>query len=72
VDEMNENLRKLLMRLPKENLINLMMCSLDVMQGYNGHSRTEAILMALGAEQKDGKWKLPDWQNLLLNTADYM
>ena len=39
------------MKLPKQNLINLMWEALDHMQAYNGRSRTTCICMAMDCEE---------------------
>lgn len=57
---MEDKLFDALLKLPKENIINLMMIALDGMQQYNGKSRTTCVLLAMGATQTDdGKWKIP-------------
>ena len=40
-----------LLKLPKQNLVNLMLSALDEMQVYNGRSKTECIATALGATE---------------------
>lgn len=45
---MQDSVYEVLMKLPKKNLINTLWAALDIMQGYNGHSRTYCILDALG------------------------
>jgi hypothetical protein len=54
---MTEDLYKLLEKLPRQKLIHLMWESLDYMQQWNGRSRQECILLALGATpvEKDGR-----------------
>ena len=47
---MDEKLYQRIKQLPKENIINLMWGALDIMQGYNGRSRTQCIATALGGE----------------------
>jgi hypothetical protein len=47
---MDEKLYNFIMKLPKENIVNLMFMSLDEMQGYNGQSINECIFRSLGAE----------------------
>lgn len=60
---MHDQLYELLLKLPKENIINLMYSALDEMQMYNGRTITQCICTSLGCEEeeKDGKsyWKLP-------------
>jgi len=66
---MNEKLYDKIMKLPKSNIVNLMWGALDEMQAYNGRSRQECILLAMGASYiKDGKWKLPPHKTLRENT----
>jgi hypothetical protein len=64
MDELNDKLYEILMKLPRRNLINIMWGALDEMQAYNGRSRQGCILEAMGAEiatSKNGssKYKLP-------------
>lgn len=55
---MNEEIYQLLLKLPKQNIINVMWEALDHMQAYNGRSRMYCILEAIGYEQvNDNKWK---------------
>ena len=65
---MNEKLYNQIMKLPKRNIINLMWEALDEMQAYNGRSRQECILLAMGASPIDSKWKLPTQRELKENT----
>lgn len=57
---MNDKLYDLLLKLPKKNLLNLLWLALDVMQSYNGQSRTKAIVTAIGGEQKEAEGDLPE------------
>ena len=52
------------MKLPKSNIVNLMWGALDEMQAYNGRSRQEYILLAMGAIPLDSKWRLPTQKEL--------
>lgn len=45
---MNDNLYETLTKLPRKNLIHLMWQALDEMQAWNGRSRQECIMIALG------------------------
>jgi len=65
---MNEKLYEKIMKLPKSNIVNLMWGALDEMQAYNGRSRQECILLAMGAKPIDSKWKLPTQKKLKENT----
>lgn len=57
---MTESLCNFLMKLPRANLINLMLESLDNMQHYNGQSRMRVILEVLGAKEiEEGRWERP-------------
>lgn len=58
---MNEKLYDMLLSLPKQSLLNVMLAAIDEMEGYNGQSKTSAIMRAVGAEEaEDGRsWKLP-------------
>jgi hypothetical protein len=47
---MDDKLYDILLKLPRKNLIHLMWDALDYMQGYNGRSKQECILEAIGAE----------------------
>ena len=56
---MNEKLYEQLIKLPRHNLISLMWGALDEMQDYNGRSRLECIMLAMGdaaehEEKEDG------------------
>lgn len=74
---MNDKLYKIIMKLPKANIINLMEHALDTMQAYNGRSRQTCILEALGAteyeDEKTGKitWGVPSEKEMRKNT-EYM
>ena len=61
---MNDFIYERLLKLPRNNLINLMWESLDFMQQYNGRSKLECIMLSLGSEElyneKDQKiWNIP-------------
>ena len=47
---MDEKLYNFIMKLPKENIVNLMFMSLDEMKYYNGQTKKSAVLRALGSE----------------------
>ena len=49
---MDDRLYQVLEKLPRRNLIHLMWEALDYMAQWNGRSRQECILMAMGAEPK--------------------
>jgi len=73
---MNDLLFAYLMKFKKRELIQVMWGSLDVMEGYNGQSKTQAIMSAIGAEsvEKDEKqqWKMPSIQEAAGNVAGFM
>jgi hypothetical protein len=52
---MDDKLYEILTKLPRRNLIHLMWDALDEMQAYNGRSRQECIMLAVGnaAESKE-------------------
>jgi len=59
---MNDKLYEMLTKLPRRNLIHLMWGALDEMQTYNGRSRQQCIMLAIGnaaesEEQKNGTMK---------------
>lgn len=62
---MDDRLYDLMLKLPKKNIIHLMLGAMDSMQGYNGQSMNTCIIEAMGAEgrqdEETGKlsWKLP-------------
>lgn len=58
---MNEKLYNMLLSLPKQSLLNVMLAALDEMEGYNGQSKTSAIMRVVGAEKsEDGRsWRPP-------------
>lgn len=65
---MNDKLYELLKQLPREKLIVLLWESLDLMQSYNGRSRTSCILETMGAENTlDTKWNLPSLKQIKIN-----
>lgn len=69
---MEDNLYDTLKKLPKENIINLMMLALDEMELYNGRSRITCIMLAMGATQTDdGKWKIPAMTKVIKNTERF-
>lgn len=59
---MSEKLYDFIMKLPKENIVNLMFMSLDEMQGYNWQSINECILKSLCI--KGGKISLKEVKEL--------
>ena len=62
---MVEKLNDLISKLPKQNIINLMWEALDIMESYNGRSKTNCILRAMNAMEFDeGKYKLPSVEKL--------
>jgi len=52
---MNEELYELLLKLPKENLINIMWNALDEMQAHNMRTRMFCIMESIGAIEKRDK-----------------
>ena len=50
---MNEKLYQFLLKLPKETLLQKMIEALDIMQGYNGQSVTQAVASACNLEMKE-------------------
>jgi|GEM_PF-6773429 len=59
---MDEKLYEMLEKLPRNNLIHLMWQALDEMQAWNGRSRQECIMIAMGSaveskEKDDGTTK---------------
>lgn len=73
---MTDKLFIYLMKLKKEDLLHVMWASLDIMEGYNGQTKTQAIMSAIGAEtvEKDGEpqWKMPSIKEASGNVAGYM
>jgi len=68
---LNEKLFNFLMKLPKRNLINLMSYSLDLMQHYNGRTKTYCIATALGCKQVDEHiYSLPTLKEAKERTED--
>ena len=70
---MNEKLYELLLKLPRRNLLNLMLVALDEMQSYNGRSAAVCILLAVGAtedEEESGRWRLPSLAQIREITND--
>ena len=70
---MTEKLNEMVIRLPKQNLANLMWSALDAMQLYNGRSKEFCILTAMGAiaeEKGDGTfiWNVPSIEEIKKNT----
>lgn len=65
---MDDKLYELLLKLPKENLINLMCMALDEMKCYNGRTVTYCICNALGCEEmeENGRmcWKIPEMKTI--------
>lgn len=54
---MNEQLEQMLLNLDKEELLDIMYQALDMMESYNGHSKTYCIMCALGyAKNDDGEF----------------
>jgi hypothetical protein len=51
---MHDKLYDTLMKLPRHNLICLLDEALDIMQGYNGQSKTECIIHAIGGKIVEG------------------
>jgi len=72
---MEKALYDALLRLPQENIINLMWMALDEMQAYNGRSQTQCICLAIGAETREtgGRvfYKIPSHEKLIEATAQY-
>ncbi len=73
---MNDLLFAYLMKFKKKELIQILWASVGVMEGYNGQSKTEAIMSAIGAEsvEKDEQqqWKMPSIQEAAGNAAGFM
>lgn len=68
---MDEKLYQLLLKLPKENIVNLMWEALDEMQSYNGRSRQTCIMLAMDAtEVGEGKRKLPSLAEIKRSTEN--
>lgn len=65
---MNEKLYEILSKLPAEVLLNIIWSSLNEMQSYNGQTKQEAILKAIGATKTDvGNWKIPNAKQIAEN-----
>lgn len=65
---MDDKLYEILSKLPAETLLNLVWSSLDEMQSYNGQSKQEAILKAIGATRTDsGGWRIPEAKQIAEN-----
>ena len=72
---MNERLYEILMKLPRANLINLMWAALDEMQAYNGRTRLDCVILAIGdateCKEKDNgtmSYKIKSLEELKRNT----
>ena len=70
---MNDKLYETLRKLPRHNLICLMDEALDIMQGYNGQTRTECIIRAIGGKIVEGdngsiKVSIPKLKEIKKNT----
>lgn len=67
---MNDKLYEIIMKLPKQNIINLMLNSLDLMQGYNGRKISECILESIGAKYCGEKevWEIPPLEEIKRHT----
>ena len=61
---MEEKVWELIMKLPKENITNLLFLSLDEMRSWNGRTRGDCILRAIGAELNDRSWKIPSMKKI--------
>lgn len=60
MNDISETLDNYLDKLPKPALKNLLLEALDVMNGYNGHTMSQAIYIAMDAVKRDdGSWRLP-------------
>ena len=56
---MDDRLYDFLTKLPKKNLINLMLMALDEMQAWNGRTITQAICKVFGTCNDEGKCFMP-------------
>jgi hypothetical protein len=65
---MDERLNEKILKLPKQNIINLMWDALDEMQSYNGRTKQTCILEAMGAKSVGNKWRLPSDRQLKKDT----
>ncbi len=66
-----DKLHKLMMKLPRANLINLTYNALDLMQQFNGRTHYYCILRAIGAiETGEDKWRLPSLKIAKEHTND--
>lgn len=65
----HEKTNSLLLRLPKEVLINVFYDALEEMQSYNGRSPHECIVTALGgvydSDQSPARFKLPTFEQTI-------
>ena len=67
----SDKLYEYILKLPKKNLLNLMLSAIDEMQSYNGRSVTGCIALAMDAKEKDeGKWTLPSLKELKKDTEN--
>jgi hypothetical protein len=58
-DNMDDKLYEILLKIPRKNLIHIMVEALDLMEQFNGRTKTYCICEAMGLEEKeDGGWKL--------------
>jgi len=65
----NDKLYNYLLKLPHENLVNLLLVALDEMQVCNSRSVTQCIAIAVGAtEVEDGKWVFPEIEEVIKRT----
>ncbi len=59
-DKLSKVVYDRIMKLPKVNVINLMIHALRIMQNRNGFSRTRCIMLAMGADEvDDGNFLMP-------------
>jgi hypothetical protein len=74
---MNDKLYIQLLKIPRANLIVLMMNALDEMQSYNGRTRMECIAIALGLESREKEdgtmiYRLPTVAEIKKSTQTYL
>ena len=68
---MHDKLYDFLLKLPRKNLVHLMSESLDLMQQYNGRTKTYCISEALGCKLTiDGWWSAISLKKAKENTEN--
>ncbi len=72
---MDEKLYELLLKLPRKTLIDILWESLDLMQSYNGRSKTYCITMSMGVKEdpkKEGRYSIPSLKKIKENSQSML